>query len=158
MSDCAYCFGKGWTNDGVHYAASPTCPACKGSGTDKPAATDHNALTPPENPKYPWRASRWQLLCYYCAQPIVLGTPEAGYRQRVLWMEGMWNHQEGNYNCHKELIRPDIDLPRCHICGTQTIHHRGVCSAAGRPGYTATPMSRKEDEVSRNVRRFEKET
>ncbi len=121
----------------------------QGNGTTRHSLVNYNDLVPPENPKYPWKADGWQLLCYYCAQPIEIGKPVAGYRQRTIFPQGMWRHKAGNLNCVKNLIRPDIDPPRCHTCGTQTTTHASICSAAGKPTCRATPMSAKEDELQR---------
>ena len=54
---------------------------------------------------------------------------------------------EANIERHKKLSK-QLEIPRCHICGTQTTHHRGICSACGQPPYNATTMSRKEDELT----------
>jgi hypothetical protein len=143
---CKPCAGSGWSEDGWE-----PCPVCKGSGATVPAVTDYNALVPPENPLYPWQPKGWQLLCYYCAEPIVMGVPEAGHRQRTVFMQGMWRHKDGNLRCMQSLILPGIDPPRCHICGTQTSTHGLVCSAAAKPACCAKPMSAKEDEL---IRRF----
>lgn len=147
VGKCKPCDGTGWSL--TEYMEA--CSVCHGSGTTHPSVFDYNELIPPENPAYPWKADDWQLLCYYCAQPIEIGKPVAGYRQRTIFMKGMWRHKEGNLNCVKSLIRPDIDPPRCHICGTQTTTHGLVCSAAGKPACHAIPMSAKEDEL---IRRF----
>jgi hypothetical protein len=120
---------------------------------------DYNELTPPENPDYPWVPKDWQPLCYYCAQPIRLTKPVAYHRQRC-WAS--WEHSNpatsGNqyvkgshWHCDPQFIRPtnEIDDPRCHICGTQTTAHAGVCSACGKPPFHATTMSAKEEEITR---------
>ena len=120
---------------------------------------DYNSLTPPENPDYPWVPKDWQPLCYYCAQPIRLTKPVAWHRQRC-W--ATWEHvnpaETGNqyvkgshWHCDPAKIRPtnEIDDPRCHICGTQTTTHAGVCSACGKPPFHATTMSAKEEEITR---------
>jgi hypothetical protein len=149
MSECATCGGHGWAEviSPVDFSAS-VCPTCKGSGTDKPSVTHYNDLVPPENSAHPWKPEGWQLLCYYCAQPIFEEQAEAGYRQRTVYMRGRWRHRNTNrLYCEKEDIRLDTDLPRCHICGTQTAQHRSVCSAAGLPTHRATPMSGKEEEL-----------
>lgn len=47
--------------------------------------TNYNDLVPPSNPEYPWKGDGWQMLCYYCSQPIFyesVGKLSAGYRQR----------------------------------------------------------------------------
>lgn len=112
---------------------------------------DHNKLIPPSNPDYPWVPGKWQVLCYYCAQPIYLTEPAAAFRQRASYG---WRHRvpglnKDEVNCNPEKLRPDneIDDPRCHICGTQTDQHRSVCSAGGKPRPRATSMSDKESEV-----------
>lgn len=117
---------------------------------------NYNDLVPPSNKKFPWKAEDWQLLCYYCNQPIYETKPTAGYRQRTLYMRGRWLHVDGDkWSCTKNLIRPpsEIDLPRCHVCGTQTNRHGGYCSVGGLPSFHATPMSQKEDEISEANRR-----
>lgn len=110
---------------------------------------DYNKLIPPSNPDYPWVPENWKLLCYYCNQPIHVTQPVAGYRQRTVFLRGMWLHDNDSWHCDPLKIRPlsEIDEPRCHICGMQNDEHRGSCSAAGRPSYHATPMSDKEEEV-----------
>ncbi len=136
---------------------------------------DYNSLTPPENPDYPWNPKNWQLLCYYCAQPIRVVQHGAGYRQRggSSWehmspvfitdidiekhpeMPYLKAHQKfmnnSHWSCNPLLVRPteEIDDPRCHICGTQTTEHGGACSAGGKPPFHATTMSQKEDELTR---------
>lgn len=133
---------------------------------------DYNELIPPENPLYPWQPKGWQPLCYYCNQPIELCRPEAMYRQRV-WAS--WQHVNpvvitdadvkarpelerykrfmngSKWHCSPLHVRPTawIDDPRCHICGTQTTEHGSVCSAAGKPGFHATTLSQKEEELTR---------
>jgi len=136
---------------------------------------NYNDLIPPENPEYPWNPTFWQPLCYYCAQPIRLVQPGAMYRQRigVSWehinavfitdidvekhpeipnLKIYQKHMNGSrWSCNPLKVRPtdEIDNPRCHICGTQTTEHGMVCSAAGKPGFHATTMSQKEDELTR---------
>jgi hypothetical protein len=127
---------------------------------------DYNKLVPPSNPDYPWVGEDWQVLCYYCNQPIELTKPWAGYRQRAIygWQHvysvlpgdgtiAVSKHIVGSrWHCDPANLRPltEIDEPRCHICGTQEAgKHAGVCSAAGKPPFRATPMSQKEDEVGR---------
>lgn len=119
---------------------------------------DYNELTPPENKAFPWVPKDWQPLCYYCTQAIRLTKPWAGYKQRVIFG---WEHvdpsqSEGwtkgsRWHCDPAKIRPtnEIDDPRCHICGTQTTAHAGVCSACGKPPFHATTMSAKESELTR---------
>lgn len=114
-----------------------------------------NNLIPPFNLLYPWKAEGWQMLCYYCNQPIYLiknGNLEAGYRQRGPLNYG-WRHENNEWACKLENVRTDIDLPRCHICMIQTPPHQGVCSAAGLPSFHATTMSDKEEEVQRCIER-----
>ena len=109
---------------------------------------NYNNLKPPSNPKYPWVGKGWQVLCYYCNEPIRLTLPYAGYRQREIYN---WEHLDGSYNCKKENIRPDneIDDPRCS-CGTQEKDkHNSCCSSAGKPNFHATSMNRKEEELRR---------
>jgi len=122
---------------------------------------DYNDLMPPENPEYPWVPKDWQPLCYYCNQPIQLTKPWAGYRQRVIFgwehvnpvpMDSQKEWKRGSkWHCDPAKIRPtnEIDDPRCHICGTQTTQHGGLCSAAGKPPFHATPLSNKETELTR---------
>jgi hypothetical protein len=93
-----------------------------------------------------------QLLCYYCQQPIAETVPEAGYKNRTVYMRGRWRHRDGDaLYCERALVRPDseIDQPRCGCCGTQTERHRMMCSHAGKPPYRATPFSEKENEIER---------
>lgn len=107
---------------------------------------NYNDLIPPSNPDFPWTADKWQLLCYYCAEPIRMTPPYAGNRQRTL---SHWEHSDGKYNCRPEKLRPasEIDDPRCH-CGTQRAEtHIPVCSSVGKPVHHATPMSAKEQEL-----------
>ena len=106
----------------------------------------YNGLIPPSNPDYPWKGEVWQVLCYYCNQPISLTVPWAGNRQRAVYH---WVHPGGGYNCLPENVRPteEIDDPRCH-CGTQEADkHAFHCSAAGKPTFHAMPMNAKEDEL-----------
>jgi hypothetical protein len=110
----------------------------------------YNDLIPPSNPQFPWRSDHWQLLCYYCAQPIYETTPDAGVRQRVSYMRGRWRHKDKDeLSCNFKQLRPDneIDDPRCHVCSTQTDKHAEICSVGGKPRHYATPMSQKEDEI-----------
>jgi hypothetical protein len=120
----------------------------------------YNDLIEPKNPKYPWVAEAWQVLCYYCAEPIFYepGKAEAVYKQRVNHKGAGWHHytQEGPIDCDPSKVRPveEIDPPRCHICGAKTKHdHLGICSFHGDPviayGYTATTMDAKEAELVR---------
>jgi hypothetical protein len=109
---------------------------------------DYNELIPPENPNYPWKTK--QLLCYYCNQPIYETTPEAGYKQRLIYMQGQWLHKDNHsLTCKAEHIRPtnEIDDPRCHVCKTQTKKHRDICSFLSKPPFRATPFSEKEEEL-----------
>jgi hypothetical protein len=118
-------------------------------------------LIPPSNEKYKWQGTDWQLLCYYCNQPIYETKPVAGYRQRTLYMRGKWRHIEGDeLKCNQELIRPaaEIDLPHCHVCTTQTTEHKGFCSLSGLSGFRATPMSEKEAELERAIDFARRET
>ena len=105
---------------------------------------DYNDLIPPSNPDYDWQTP----LCYYCAQPLerIGDKYVAGERQRV-YSEFGWYHLGGEYRCKLELIRPGIDLPRCHICHVQVPPHGDFCSAAGYPPLKATTMDYKEAEV-----------
>lgn len=123
---------------------------------------DYNELIPPSNPAFPWVPKDWQPLCYYCNQPIRLTKPWAGVRQRVIFgwehvnpvnapeEQHKWKHGS-HWHCDPHFIRPtdEIDDPRCHICGTQTTEHSMLCSAAGKPPFRATPLSNKEDELTR---------
>jgi hypothetical protein len=165
MSECTACGGTGWTK-GDYSSRDDYCPACKGSGTDVPALMYYDDLLPPENPDYPWKGKGWQPLCYYCCQPTQIDPPEAMHRQRV----GIsWKHVKpavsGNkyingstWHCDPAKVEENIqrhaklgkqfERPRCHICGTQTVHHRGHCSAVGQPPMHVTTMSRKEDELT----------
>jgi hypothetical protein len=52
--------------------------------------TDRDELIPPSNPDYPWVLKKWQLLCYYCNQPIYETEPEAGNKQRTMHVHGRW--------------------------------------------------------------------
>jgi len=116
---------------------------------------DINDLIPPSNPKYPWVPNGWQMLCYYCNQPIFYEMDEkyqAGYRQRGP-LGGTWRHENHEWSCKVENIRMDIDLPRCHVCQVQVSPHRDICSFAGSPSFHATTMSSKEAEVERWVER-----
>lgn len=110
---------------------------------------DYNDLIPPSNPVYPWKAKGWQVLCYYCNEPITVDSPEAYYRQRSLSPRGWYhlNNSEGYWACDLKKVRSDIDLPHCHICGVRTSPHHGICSVAGPPSFHATSMSQKEEEV-----------
>ena len=116
---------------------------------------DKSELIPPSNPKYPWVPEGWQLLCYYCNQPIRETEPEAGYKQRTMYVHGRWKHADGERGCCLYLIRPEseLDKPRCHCCGTQTADHSGYCSMGSIPGYRVMPFSEKEYEVERAARR-----
>ena len=117
---------------------------------------DYRELIPPSNPDYPWNPN-WQLLCYYCNQPIEMTKPWAGARQCAIWN---WEHvfpstaAEGwtkgsKWHCDPAKLRPtgEIDDPRC-TCGTQEKDkHKGACSACGKPPYHATPFNNKEQEL-----------
>jgi hypothetical protein len=113
--------------------------------------TNYNDLKPPENPLYPWVPENWQLLCYYCAQPIYETSPVAGFRQRTCYMRGHWRHMDTDeIPCVAQHVRPsdEIDPPRCHVCKVQPGEgHKSHCSFRGIPQFTATPMSSKEDEL-----------
>jgi hypothetical protein len=110
---------------------------------------NYNDLIPPSNPLYPWKANGWEVLCYYCNEPITIGHPEAHYRQRSFSPRG-WRHtSDDSWACDLNKIRTDIDLPHCHVCGVRTPPHGGFCSVGGPPPFHATPMSQKEDEVTR---------
>jgi hypothetical protein len=111
----------------------------------KEQTKNYQELIPPSNPEYPWVPQDWQVLCYYCAQPIQLTKPQALHRQYAYYH---WEHADGSFNCDRAKLRPteEIDDPRCG-CGTQTNKHSGVCSAAGKPSFHATPMDAKEDEL-----------
>lgn len=116
----------------------------------KQQTRNYSNLLPPSNPAYPWKAGGWQLLCYYCAQPVYETTPEAGDRQRTIYMRGMWLHIQGDaMDCDPNQLRPDseIDDPRCHVCQTQTREHGTFCSCGGQPRHRATTMSEKESEL-----------
>jgi hypothetical protein len=119
-------------------------------------------LIPPSNPEYPWVPKDWQLLCYYCNQPIYETRPVAGFRQRTLYMRGRWRHTEGDsLACRPDRIRPEseIDGPRCHVCGAaRGKAHAGACSFAGPAPYYATPFSQKEDEAGRWEGRKDEDT
>ena len=106
---------------------------------------DYNSLIPPSNPDFPWKAKGWQLLCYYCAQPIHYVVDGAGYRQRTL---AQWEHVDGGWACVTSKLRPtaEIDDVRCD-CGTQSNEHNRFCSRRGKPSPYATPMSDKEQEL-----------
>jgi hypothetical protein len=109
---------------------------------------NYNELIPPSNPEYPWVPAGWQVLCYYCNQPIYLTKPEALHRQHAYYI---WLHVTGDaWGCSKEKLRPtaEIDDPRC-TCHTQTNEHAGACSAAGKPPFRAMPMDAKEEELRR---------
>lgn len=115
----------------------------------RPRVFDYNELIPPSNPLFPWKAEGWQMLCYYCNQPIFFSDDEkyqAGYRQRGP-LSGSWYHANKEWSCKIENIRTDIDLPHCHCCGVQTPPHGHVCSIAGQPSFHATTMNTKEAEV-----------
>lgn len=117
----------------------------------RPRVFDYNELIPPSNPNYPWKADGWQMLCYYCNEPIIYVSDEkyqAGYRQRGP-LSGNWYHVDKIWACKLENVRTDIDLPHCHICGVQTPPHQMICSAAGQPPFHAVTMSQKEAEVER---------
>lgn len=117
------------------------------------SVTCYNELKPPENPLYPWVADDWQLLCYYCAQPIYETVPVAGHRQRTCYMRGQWRHKDtDDLLCVAKDVRPsgEIDLPRCHVCQAQSSEsHQAHCSFRGVPQFRAMPMSDKEDELIR---------
>src|SRR5208337_1360276 len=55
---------------------------------------------------------------------------------------------KADFESDKEFTPQTLNQPRCHICGTQTMHHSNVCSAAGKPPYHATSLSQKEDELA----------
>lgn len=110
---------------------------------------DYNELIPPSNPQYPWKANGWEILCYYCNEPISIDPPEAHVKQRSSSPRG-WRHtNDDSWSCDPTKIRADIDLPHCHICGVRTPPHEMICSAGGPPPFHATPMSKKEEEVIR---------
>ena len=118
-------------------------------GLRREPVRDYNELVPPSNPRYPWKAEGWEVLCYYCAEPITIHHPEAHYRQRSFSPRG-WRHAgDDSRACDPAKIRPGIDLPHCHICGVREPPPGSACSAAGQPGFPATPVSQKEDEVRR---------
>lgn len=156
ISFCETCAGTGWGP--LESFLREPCAVCFGSGTSAPSIMNYNDLIPPSNSAYPFQTKgRTQPLCYYCAQPIRMTEPSAGYRQRVHFN---WEHvnpsttgnehiRGSHWHCDPQYIRPDADRPRCHICGTQTNLHMGPCSAAGVPPFHATTMNQKEDQVER---------
>ena len=109
-------------------------------------------LVPPSNDRFPWRERSWQLLCYYCNQPIYETKPEAAFKQRLIYPSGRWRHSDNDgLYCLVNFVRQkrEIDPPRCPCCKTQTDKHLGFCSTGGVPPYRATPFSEKEEELER---------
>lgn len=81
------------------------------------------------------------LVCKFCEQPIYETELEETYPGIWIHMRGKHLHiKDDAWACEKKLINkdnPNYEIPKCHICKTETNKHGMFCSACGYPPFHA---------------------